>query len=234
MKVVILAGGLGTRLAEYTHRIPKPMVEIGGIPILVHIMEFYYSFGHNDFYIALGYKGEMIKDYFKNYKRSDWHINLIDTGQNTLTGGRLKRLEEFLTQETFFLTYGDGLSNVNLDSLLKFHSNSNKLITMSAVRPPARFGELEFSGNEVIGFDEKPQMQRGWINGGFFAVEPGFIKYIDGDNTMLEREPLSMALNNSQMAAYKHEGLWQCMDTKREHEKLISIWESGNAFWKMK
>ena len=176
----------------------------------------------------------MIKDYFKNYKRSDWHINLIDTGQNTLTGGRLKRLEEFLTQETFFLTYGDGLSNVNLDSLLKFHSNSNKLITMSAVRPPARFGELEFSGDEVIGFDEKPQMQRGWINGGFFAVEPGFIKYIDGDNTMLEREPLSMALNNSQMAAYKHEGLWQCMDTKREHEKLISIWESGSAFWKMK
>lgn len=233
MKVVILAGGYGTRLAEYTHSIPKPMVKIGELPILIHIMKIYAYFGHKDFYIALGYKGSIIKDYFDVNQYFDWNINLIDTGENTMTGGRLKRIKDYLDKETFFLTYGDGVSNINIESLLTFHKNSKKMITMSAVRPPARFGELEFDGEEVIGFDEKPQMQKGWINGGFFALQPEFIDYIEGDSIMLEREPLSIALKNKMLAAYKHNGLWQCMDTKREHDKLNEEWQSGNAFWKI-
>ena len=188
MKVVILAGGFGTRLSEYTDTIPKPMVPIGNKPIIEHIMDIYASYGHNDFYIALGYKGEIIKDYFKNSKKN-WKVNLIDTGSDTFTGGRLKRLGKYLGKENFLLTYGDGLSNIDINKLIRFHKDHGKLVTISAVRPPARFGSLSLKGSDVLKFKEKIQLNESWINGGYFVINPKFIDFIEGDNTVLESYP---------------------------------------------
>ena len=230
MKVIILAGGYGTRLGEVTDLIPKPMVEIGGKPIIVHIMELYANYGHTDFYIALGYKAEVIKNYFNNIT-TPWNINMIDTGLDTLTGGRCKIISKSIGNETSFLTYGDGLSDININELLKFHKKNQKRITVSAVHPSARFGELDLDGDRVLAFKEKPQLQRGWINGGFFVVEPSFFEYIDNPNVMLEREPIEKATSDSELYAYKHEGFWQCMDTRRDHELLESLWRDNKAPW---
>lgn len=222
MKVVILAGGFGTRISEYTKTIPKPMIVINKKPILVHIMEHYVKFGFNEFYIALGYKGHIIKKYFQN-KKFQWDVKLINTGLKTMTGGRLKRLKKLLKKETFFLTYGDGVSNVNLQKLLLFHKKNKKLVTLTAVRPPARFGAIKLSGNKVKVFKEKDIMDEGWINGGFFVMEPKFLDYIKNDNTFLEKEPLEKVSKKKQLVAFKHEGFWQCMDTKRDKDKLEKI-----------
>ena len=219
MKVVILAGGLGTRLSEYTKSIPKPMVKIAGLPILVHIMNHYSKFGFNDFYIALGYKGNIIRKYFKK-KIPNWKINLIHTGKNTMTGGRLKRLEKYLKGNDFFLTYGDGISNIDLKKLLKFHKKNKKMVTVTAVRPPARFGALKLKGNHVTYFKEKSTMDEGWINGGFFVMSDKFLKFIKNDSTLLEREPLEKATKLKELSAYRHNGFWQCIDNMRD---LISI-----------
>jgi len=252
MKVILLAGGFGTRLSEFTVVIPKPMVPVGGRPILWHIMQMYSHFGYKDFCVALGYKAEVIKEFFLNYhalsadftvdlatggitphqvNAVDWKVTLVDTGKNTLTGGRVKRLKEYIGNETFMLTYGDGVADIDLDKLVAFHKSHGKMVTMSAVRPAARFGELEFDGNRVSRFVEKPQLHDGWINGGFFVIEPQFLDLIDGDDVMLEREPLTRATQAGELMAYKHEGFWHCMDTKRDHELLESLWEQG-APWK--
>jgi len=252
MKVILLAGGLGTRLSEYTDVIPKPMVKIGNKPILWHIMNHYATFGHKDFIVALGYKGEIIKKFFLNYSTLnsdflvdlsdgsisslsptclDWRVELVDTGESSMTGGRLKRLQRLVGNETFMVTYGDGLSNINLDSLLDFHRSHGKMITISAVRPPARFGELFLDGHIVRSFKEKPQLDQGWINGGFFVIEPSFFDLIDNDMTLLEREPLEKASEASQLMAYKHEGFWHCMDTKRDHDSLEKLWAQGAPPW---
>ena len=215
MKVVILAGGLGTRISEHTKSIPKPMIKAGKFPLLLHIMKHYSSFGYKDFYIALGYKGRVIKEYFKK-KKFNWNINIINTGQNTMTGGRLKRLKKYLGNEDFFLTYGDGLSNVNLKKLLKFHKKNKKLVTLTAVRPPARFGAIKIKNNLVNYFKEKSKMDEGWINGGFFIISSKFINFIKGDKTYLEREPLEKVTKIKQLGAYRHYGFWQCVDTKRD------------------
>ena len=225
MKVVILAGGFGTRLSEYTQTIPKPMINIRGKPMLLHIMKLYAKHGFKNFYIALGYKGEMIKKFF-NKKFFDWNINLIETGKNTMTGGRLKRLRKYIGKETFMMTYGDGLSNINLKKLLKFHKKNKKLVTVTAVRPPARFGTLKLKGHCVSYFKEKSQLDEGWINGGFFVIQPEFFKFIKNDSTYLEREPLEKATKKKQLAAFKHDGFWQCMDTKRDKDKLNEILKS--------
>ena len=222
MKVVLLAGGFGTRLSEYTKTIPKPMIEVGGQPMLIHIMKQYAKYGFKDFYIALGYRGEIIKKLF-NKKFFDWNINLIETGKNTMTGGRLKRLKKYVGKTTFMMTYGDGLSNVNLNKLLKFHKKNKKLVTLTAVRPPARFGALKLNGNNVSYFKEKSKLDEGWINGGFFVMEPEFLKFIKNDDTYLEREPLEAATQKKQLAAFRHEGFWQCMDTKRDKDNLNKI-----------
>jgi glucose-1-phosphate cytidylyltransferase len=219
MKVVILAGGFGTRISEYTKSIPKPMIKIKGTPILIHIMKHYAKFGFNDFYIALGYKGNVIKNYFKK-KKFNWKINLVDTGKNTMTGGRLKRLTKYLKDESFFLTYGDGLSDVNITKLLKFHKKNKKLATVTAVRPPARFGALKLKGNSVSYFKEKSRMDEGWINGGFFVISEKFLNFIGNDNTYLEREPLEKVTKLKELSAYRHNGFWQCIDNMRD---LISI-----------
>ena len=225
MKVILLAGGFGTRLSGYTKTIPKPMVEVGGQPMLIHIMKQYAKYGFKDFYIALGYRGELIKKFF-NKKFFDWNINLVETGENTMTGGRLKRLKKYVGKTTFMMTYGDGISNVNLGKLIKFHKKNNKLVTLTAVRPPARFGALKLKGNSVSYFKEKSKLDEGWINGGFFVMEPEFLKFIKNDNTYLEREPLETAAKKRQLTAYKHEGFWQCMDTKRDKDKLDKILNS--------
>ena len=222
MKVVLLAGGFGTRLSEYTNTIPKPMVKINGKPILLHIIKFYAKYGFKNFYIALGYKGEIIRKFFKK-KISNLNINLVDTGKNTMTGGRLKRLKKYIGKETFMMTYGDGLCNVNLNKLLKFHKKNRKLATLTAVRPPARFGAVKLKGNYVSSFKEKSSLDEGWINGGFFVIEPEFLKFIKNDNTYLEREPLEKISKKKQLAAFKHNGFWQCMDTKRDKDKLDMI-----------
>ena len=222
MKVVLLAGGFGTRLSEYTKTIPKPMVKIGGKPMLLHIMKLYAKYGFKDFYIALGYKGKVIKKFF-NKKFSNWNIHLIETGRSTMTGGRLKRLKKHIGNETFMMTYGDGLSNVNLKKLLRFHKKSKKLVTLTAVRPPARFGVLKVKGKYVQYFKEKSKLDEGWINGGFFVMEPEFLNLIKNDNTYLEREPLEEVTKKKQLIAFKHEGFWQCMDTKRDKDKLQEI-----------
>ena len=222
MKVILLAGGFGTRLSGYTKTIPKPMVEVGGQPMLIHIMKQYAKYGFKDFYIALGYRGELIKKFF-NKKFFDWNINLVETGENTMTGGRLKRLKKYVGKTTFMMTYGDGLSNVNLKKLLKFHKKNNKLVTLTAVRPPARFGALKLKGNSVSYFKEKSKLDEGWINGGFFVMEPEFLKFIKNDNTYLEREPLEAVTQKKQLAAFRHEGFWQCMDTKRDRDNLNKI-----------
>lgn len=230
MKVVILAGGYGTRLSEYTDTIPKPMVPIGGKPIIEHIMNIYSRYGHKEFYIALGYKGEKIKDYFKKNK-NNWKINLIETGSNTLTGGRLKRLQKYLNNETFLLTYGDGISNININNLIKFHCSHKKTVTISAVRPPARFGSLSLSGTNVLKFKEKTQLGNSWINGGFFVINPNFFKYISGDKTILEKEPLEKVTSIKEIKAYRHEGFWQCMDHKLDKDYLEELVIKKKAPW---
>ena len=222
MKVVILAGGLGTRLPEYTHSIPKPMVKIKNKPIIHHIMEHYAKYNFKNFYIALGYKGDVIKKYFKK-RIKDWNINLIDTGKFTMTGGRLKRLKKYLGNETFLMTYGDGISNINLSKLVKFHKKNKKLITLSAVRPPARFGAIKLNGNNVKLFKEKSKLDEGWINGGFFVIEPKFLSYIKNDKTFLEKEPLEKVAKAKQLLAFKHYDFWQCMDTKRDKDYLEKV-----------
>lgn len=254
MKVAILAGGLGTRLSEETTVKPKPMVEIGGKPMLWHIMNIYASYGFNEFVIALGYKGELIKDYFLNYhlrSRSltvqiktgdvvvhnmngeDWTVHLLDTGVDTNTGGRVKRLAEFIGNETFMLTYGDGVSDVNIPALVDFHKRQGKLVTMTAVRPPARFGQMVIENNLVTQFKEKPQIGEGWINGGFFVIEPGAIRFIEEDSTAWEFESLEKISTDGQLAAYQHESFWQCMDTLRDVHNLEKLWQEGNAPWKL-
>ena len=254
MKVGILAGGMGSRLAEETVIKPKPMVEIGGQPILWHIMRHYDHFGHKEFAIALGYKGEIIKKYMVDYcslsssvsvdlksgvidrhgsHELDWKIDLIETGFNTQTGGRIKRLAPFMGDDTFMLTWGDGVSNVDLDDLVAFHKRHGKLATVTAVRPPARFGRLELDGDLVKSFEEKPQMSEGWINGAFFVLEPGIFDYIEGDATHFEREPLENLAKDGQLVAYRHDGFWQCMDTLRDKVRLEQLWDGGNAEWKV-
>lgn len=222
MKIVILAGGYGTRISEYTKTIPKPMIKIRNKPILVHIMEHYASYGFDNFYIALGYKGQVIKDYFKN-KKFKWKINLINTGLKTMTGGRLKRLKKYIKNETFFMTYGDGVSDINLKKLLNFHKKNNKLVTLTAVRPPARFGAIKIKGNKVKMFKEKDKMDEGWINGGYFVIDSKFLNFIKNDDTFLEREPLEKATSLNQLMAFKHNGFWQCMDSKKDKDKLEKI-----------
>jgi glucose-1-phosphate cytidylyltransferase len=253
VKVVILAGGLGTRLAEETRDKPKPMVEIGGRPILWHIMKIYSAAGLEHFILALGYRGDLIKSYFLDYyqlsndltigsdgkielhegARDEWRIELIDTGVDTQTGGRIKRLANRLRDDTFMLTYGDGVADIDARKLLEFHRSHGKLATVTAVRPPARFGGLLFDGDLVVEFTEKPQIGEGWINGGFFVLEPGVLDYIDGDEAYWEREPLERLAADGQLVAYRHEGFWQPMDTLRDVRLLESLWESGEVPWKM-
>ncbi len=227
MKVIILAGGFGSRLSEYTKTIPKPMIKIGKRPILFHIMKHYANYGFKEFYIALGYKGEVIKKYF-NKKFYDWKINLVETGKNTMTGGRLKRLKKYIGKETFMMTYGDGVSNINLKKLLKFHLKNKKLVTLAAVRPPARFGVIRLKGSQVSYFKEKSKLDEGWINGGFFVMEPEFFNFIKNDKTYLERDPLEKITRKKELAAFRHKGFWQCMDTKRDKDKLNKIFKKKN------
>ncbi len=230
MKVVILAGGFGTRLSEYTDSIPKPMVPIGEKPMIEHIMGIYASYGHKEFYVALGYKGEVIKEHFKNFKK-DWKINLIDTGADTYTGGRLKRLEKYLSNETFLLTYGDGLSNIDINELTKFHESHKKMVTISAVRPPARFGSLSLKDSEVLKFKEKTQLGESWINGGFFVINPKFFNFLKGDETVLESAPLEKVTDLKEIRAFKHEGFWQCMDHKLDKDLLDQMVKENRAPW---
>lgn len=255
MKVVILAGGYGTRISEESHLKPKPMIEIGGKPILWHIMKLYSYYGFHDFIICLGYKGYAIKDFFAQYylhgsdvtfdytrfnektsHRIDvepWKVTLVDTGAETMTGGRVKRIQPFLNSgEPFMLTYGDGLSDINLQSLLQFHLAHGRLATVSATQPSGRFGSLRLQGDEVRGFQEKPKGDGGWINAGYFVLEPEALDYIDGDATVLEKEPLERLAGDGQLMARKHDGFWQPMDTMRDKQLLEDMWKSGNALWK--
>ena len=226
MKVVILAGGLGTRLSEYTKLIPKPMVKVNNKPILYYIMKHFSNYGYKDFYVLLGYKGKVIRNYFKK-KSFGWNINLIDTGLKTMTGGRLKKIKKYLGKENFFLTYGDGLSNVNLRKLLKFHiKKKGALVTMTAVRPPARFGAIKIVGERVKLYREKSKLDEGWINGGFFVINSRFLDYIDNSSTFLERSPLEKAAKQKQLFAFKHDGFWQCMDTKRDKDNLDFLFKN--------
>lgn len=219
MNVVILAGGLGTRLSEYTKKIPKPMVRINKIPIIIHIINHYAKFGLNNFYIAAGYKKNVITNFFKK-KKMGLNIKVIDTGKKTMTGGRLKRLKKYLVNDAFMMTYGDGISDVNIKKLIKFHKSNNAIATLTAVRPPARFGAIKIRGKKVSYFKEKSKLDEGWINGGFFVFEPKIFDFIQNDNTFLEREPLIKLGKLNQLNAYKHEGYWQCMDTIRDKEIL--------------
>ena len=216
MKVIILAGGFGTRLSEYTKTIPKPMIRIKKKPIIHRIMEHYSRYGHNDFFIALGYEGHVIKNYFKSKNLPKWKINLVETGKNTMTGGRLKKFEKIMKNETFMLTYGDGLSNININKLINFHKKNKKIVTLTAVRPPARFGAVKLKGNKVTYFKEKSTLDEGWINGGFFVMEPKIFQYIKDSKTFLEKEPLVSISQKKQLVAFKHQGFWQCMDTIRD------------------
>lgn len=255
MKVCILAGGFGTRLSEETNYKPKPMVEIGGKPILWHIMKIYSYYGFNDFVICLGYKGNVIKDYFKNYflnksdftidiannnieihdtKAEPWTVSLVDTGSGTLTGGRVKRVEKYVEDETFMLTYGDGLSDLNINKLVDFHKKQNKYATLTAVRPSGRFGELNIDGNSnITNFEEKPEGDKNWINGGFFVLENEIFDYIKGDKTIWERDPLENLARDNQLAAYKHTGFWKAMDMLKDKNELESLWDTNNAAWKL-
>jgi len=254
MKVILLAGGFGTRLSEYTGTIPKPMVAVGGRPILWHIMRTYAHFGHKDFYLALGYKAELVKEYFLHYRSlnadftvdlatgvvsphqtddADWRVTLVHTGLESMTGGRVKRLQSFIGNESFMLTYGDGVADIDMDALLKFHHSHGKMVTVTAVHPGARFGELTIESDQVRSFQEKPQMGQGWINGGYFVVQPEFFDLIAGDATILEREPLEQAARMGELMAYRHQGFWQCMDTKRDRDSLEELWRSGKAAWQV-
>lgn len=251
MKVVILAGGKGTRLSEYTGVIPKPMIRIGDLPIIMHIMHRYAAYGYKDFVIALGYKGDVIKEYFHNIsllsgdcevdlgkgtirslekKQLDWRIRLIDTGEETLTGRRLWMVKEHLGEE-FMVTYGDGVSSIDIGNLVKFHRLQKRHATITAVRPPARFGELRLKGSLIEEFEEKPQLHKGWINGGYMVLNKEFLDYIGGKNIMLEREPMTNACKDEQLSAFRHDGFWQCMDTKRDMELLEKLWLSGAPPW---
>lgn len=230
MQVVILAGGLGTRLSEETDAIPKPMVRIGNLPILHHIMNYYAGFGHTDFVIALGYKAEIIKKYFADLDKCNWNISLIDTGLDTATGGRIKKLESLLDEE-FMLTYGDGLSNVNLHELLEHHKRFRKLATVTAVRPPARFGTIQINNGIVTRFAEKDPQDEGWINGGFFCLNKKVCSFISNLLTSFESEPLRSLVEIQELTAFQHPGWWQPMDTLRDKRTLESIWESGEAPW---
>jgi len=254
MKVVILAGGLGTRLSEETMIKPKPMVEIGGKPILWHIMNIYAAYGFKEFVVALGYKGEFIKDYFLNYHyrarnvtvklhtgevsihhgaSEDWTVHLLDTGPETQTGGRVKRAAEFIGHEPFMLTYGDGVSNVNISELVKFHNEHGKLATMTAAHPLARFGKIVLKDEQVIEFVEKPQTDEGWINGGFFVLQPEIVNYIEDDQTAWERKPMERLAADGQLMAYCHNEFWQCMDNLRDVQLLNNLWDDGSAPWKV-
>ena len=254
IKVVILAGGLGTRLAEETEVKPKPMVEIGEQPILWHIMKHYSHYGFKEFFVTLGYRGEMIKRYFLDYynlagsltisfsggvvkeherEHEDWTVHLVDTGLNTSTGGRVKRLEEWLKNDTFMLTYGDGVSNVDLAALMKFHKSHGRIATVTAVRPPSRFGGLIFEDGLVTHFTEKPQIGEGWINGGFLVFEPEVFNYLHGDQTILEAQALEQLAADGQLAAYQHNEFWQCMDTLRDKRLLENLWQNGEAPWRV-
>lgn len=253
MKTVILAGGLGTRLVEETGVKPKPMVEIGGRPMLWHIMRHYASFGHTEFVVGLGYKGEVIKSYFLNYfflrnsisielgtgavdvhgeHADDWNVHLIDTGPDTQTGGRIKRLAEWVGDEPFMMTYGDGLSSVDISDLVEFHRRHGRLATVLAVRPPARFGGMTLNDNDAVtDFIEKPQLGDGWINGGFFVLQPEVLDYIDGDETVFEQAPMERLAKDGNLVAYRHDGFWQCMDSMRDVRLLESLWATGEPPW---
>ena len=255
LPVVLLAGGLGTRLREETEVKPKPMVEVGGHPILWHIMKLYAAHGCDEFVICLGYKGRLIKEFFLNYgpmqgslsidlgsnqvethsrdALETWKVHLLETGDDTLTGGRIKRAAEFLGRRRFMATYGDGVADIDIGALAAFHERQGRLATVSAVRPPARFGGLTMHNDQVVSFDEKPQVGEGWINGGFMVFEPEIADYIEGDSTILERAPLETLARDNQLAAYKHDGFWQCMDTVRDLSLLRETWDSGAAPWKI-
>lgn len=254
MKVVILAGGMGTRIGEESHLRPKPMIEIGGRPILWHIMKIYSAYGLNDFIVCCGYKGYMIKEYFANYslhmsdvtidlttnateihanKTEPWRVTLIDTGEGVMTGGRIKRVAQFLGDDLFCLTYGDGVSNVDVRALIAFHQTQGVLATMTAVQPPGRFGAVEVTNNRIKRFQEKPAGDSGWINGGFFVLSPRVLDFISGDATVWEREPMEQLAQQGQLAAYLHRGYWQCMDTMRDRLQLDDLWAAGHAPWKV-
>lgn len=256
MKVVILAGGFGTRISEESHLVPKPMIRIGDLPILWHIMKYYSSFGHHEFIICCGYKQHVIKEFFNNYflhmsdvtfdyqKRDQmmihrtlsepWKVTLIDTGLNTMTGGRIKRIKDYLNNESFLMTYGDGVANIDLNELIAFHQSNKKLATITAIQPGGRFGMLEIDGaNTIHSFKEKSKEDGGWINGGFMVLEPEVIDFIEGDHTVFEREPLEQLASNHELMAYKHHGFWQCMDTVRDKDLLEKLWSSGKAPWKV-
>ncbi len=249
MKVIILAGGFGTRLSEFTESIPKPMVQIGPKPILWHIMETYAKYGHQDFYVALGYKSEFVKEYFlnfhalnsdftidlgtgqiisKNKKSLDWRVSLVDTGLTTMTGGRVKKMRDYVGNEPFLLTYGDGLANINISKLIELHQSHGKLVTLSAVRPSARFGRIEMHENQVYSFAEKSQTSEGWINGGYFVMQPEIFDLIEGDDSPLEGKLFEELSKTENLMAYKHDGFWQCMDTKRDYDFLQSLWASSS------
>ena len=254
-QVVILAGGFGTRMSEETQLKPKPMVEIGGKPILWHIMKMYSHYGYNEFVLCLGYKGYLIKEYFANYllHQSDitidiekdsidvhensaepWKVTLINTGELTMTGGRIKRVEQYINNETFMMTYGDGVGNIDIDNLMRYHRSHGRLATVTSCMPSGRFGILELGENDIVkSFHEKSTEDGGWVNAGYFVFEPGIIDYIDGDSTMLEREPLENLARDGQLAAYKHGGFWKPMDTLRDKNELESLWTSGNQPWKV-
>ncbi|RTE07910.1 glucose-1-phosphate cytidylyltransferase [Paenibacillus whitsoniae] len=254
MKAVILAGGLGTRISEETHLKPKPMIEIGGRPILWHIMKIYSHYGINEFIICLGYKGYLIKEYFANYflhmsdvtfdllkntmevhqnNAEQWKVTLVDTGEHTMTGGRLKRIQSYIGNEPFCFTYGDGVSDINIAELIKFHQSRQTLATVTAVQPAGRFGALDLNQHLVTSFDEKPQGDGAWVNGGFFILEPQALNYIKGDETVWEQEPIERLAQNSQLSAYRHNSFWQPMDTLRDRVKLEEMWETGAAPWKV-
>ncbi|MDC0188462.1 glucose-1-phosphate cytidylyltransferase [bacterium] len=254
MKVIILAGGYGTRLSEFTETMPKPMVRIGGKPIIWHIMKTYAHFGHNNFYVALGYKAEVIKEFFLNYRTMnsdfsvdlgtgevsynqlddiDWKVTLVDTGEDSMTGGRVKRMKPYINNETCLLTYGDGVSNIDLNQQIAFHKSHGKMVTVTAVHPSARFGELEIQGEQVTSFQEKPQTGQGWINGGYFIIEPEFFDLIKEDRTILERDPLQRVAQMGELMAFRHNGFWQCLDTKRDHDYLEKLWHAGKTPWKL-
>lgn len=256
MKVVILAGGFGTRISEESHLIPKPMIEIGEKPILWHIIKYYSSFGHFDFIICAGYKQYIIKEFFADYylhmsdvtfdftsenkmvvhnnNTEPWKVTLVDTGLNTMTGGRIKRVKDYIGNETFMLTYGDGVSDVNINELIEFHKSHGKIATMTAIQPGGKFGMLDIDDSESIeNFKEKSKEDGGWINGGFMVLEPEIINYIEGDMTTFEREPLETVAKEGQLKAYKHYGFWQCMDTLRDKEYLEKLWSEDKASWKV-
>jgi len=254
MKAVILAGGFGTRISEESHLRPKPMIEIGGKPILWHIMKIYSHYGINDFVICLGYKGYMIKEYFANYflhmsdvtfdmssnqmhvhhkSAEPWKVTLVDTGESSMTGGRLRRVREYLDDDAFCFTYGDGVADVDIGKLVEFHRAHGKLATVTAIQPPGRYGALAMDGDAVLGFQEKPKGDGGWINGGFFVLSPKVLDYIDSDDSTWEQEPLITLAEQGQLLAYKHEGFWQAMDTLREKNLLEDLWQSKTAPWKV-